>query len=412
MAFTQEQLTSLADACASAFPHGAAPAHALVTPDMAPALQWVARAVADAPLAHMLAQVRSAHWHTHARGNVVEPPEDVVPAPATCPFHCESLWEHSCGVMVVALQRALALGYPANLCALAALTGLLHDVGKVMTVTLLRKKTTAYPMHCCVAAGALLQVAPPDGVTDGDWQALARAVAVHMCGYHRLDWDAPSATSLWRLRLLQGEDARTKQLLCALRPGDISATVPVPGKEEDPWPSQLAFEAALLAVAQFDGAALRAAQQLRGTLFLVGGDPAGVRVGDEALLDYLAARGCQVVHDQASPLAAVDAAMAQDRAAVLWGDTVYSSKVKDVLPAAARAALIVAIDCVPAGTGLDWLPRRALGRPDARIGLQFFLRPRAAHSVDPVNSLAPHVRIQATGACTRALAHWLACLFQ
>lgn len=408
MEWTQEKLTSLAAACTTAFADGVQPTHETITPAMHDVLAWVAD-VATRPLIpsadggapacmnDLFDLVRSRHWHTHAVG-----PEGAAPD-ARCLFHNESLWEHSCGVMVTALARALELGYSEQHCRLAALTGLLHDIAKVVTVTVIRKKSTAYPMHGCIGAGALLQWLPP--VPSGEWQALARAVAVHMCGYFNTDWDAPCPSTLWRLRLLHGEAPLTKQLLCALRPGDMSATVADAGREEDPWPSQEAFEAALHAASDPALPALRAQLGLRGTVLLVGGDGEALAVGDTPLMACLRGAGCAVTNDPAE----LAAALAEDRPVVLTGDIVYSSKMKDVLPAAARNALIVAIDAVPpAGQfGLGWLPERAMGRLDARITLQFFLRPRAAHKQDPVKSVAPHVRVQATPDATDTLTLWV-----
>ena len=404
-----EQLTFLAEACTSAFQSGIVPQHELIGEEMHKPLQWLSTLCSQdivfegCTLNTLFDLIRSQHWHCHGQGNIVEPKRDQ--SPITCCFHHESLWEHSCGVMVVALKHALKLGYPPDICRLAALTGLLHDIGKIMTVTILRKKSITFPMHCCVGAGAILQWKLD--IPSNHQEALARTIAVHMCGYFREDWESPSSETLWRLKLFQGESFLTKQLLCALRPSDMSASIADAGKEESPWGSQIAFENAIMKTNGFNLAEFKKLCNLQGTVILINSEDEceNVKLGDTNLKQCLLNQDC-VVSTQVIP----------GKNTLVVGDIVYRTKMKDALDAKVKGAFIVAIDIVPnvGGDlfGLDWLPKHCMGHADGRVALQFFLRPRAAHARDPVNSFAPHLRIQVTPDKKETLSHWLPFLFE
>uniref|UniRef100_A0A6C0EER9 HD domain-containing protein n=1 Tax=viral metagenome TaxID=1070528 RepID=A0A6C0EER9_9ZZZZ len=142
----------------------------------------------------------------------------------SCTYHKESLIEHLLMTSFVNATYAILYNalHPEPL--LCILTGLLHDIGKVETMTYSMIETEcflSYPFHGELGAGILAQIYNSDFeqyISKDDWDNMCRTIAIHMCSYHELKNDDFNTRFKWNVAKI--ENHSVKQLLYNLSYGD------------------------------------------------------------------------------------------------------------------------------------------------------------------------------------------------
>jgi len=144
----------------------------------------------------------------------------------TCP-HKESLLDHLKECARICLTYAIELKFSPLECKKAYVAGLLHDIGKMGTLTKL-SKYLAFKGHPIVG-GALIElffsqaITEKFGITLEDWGDIAAAASVHMCSYFK------GQTSQLHKQSVAILPDGVKRLLAVLSIGDPLAMEPSEG---------------------------------------------------------------------------------------------------------------------------------------------------------------------------------------
>ena len=139
----------------------------------------------------------------------------------SCSYHEEELFYH---LLLAGLQSGLHAKSIRTNAFLAVITAMLHDIGKVSTVSPTDSGFIAFPFHGEMGALILSGIYSADFAPDftkEDWETMIRTISIHMCSYHLTSFD-----SYWnkqRANSTRCESDSVKVLLYSLSYGDIMA---------------------------------------------------------------------------------------------------------------------------------------------------------------------------------------------
>jgi len=141
-----------------------------------------------------------------------------------CPFHLESLFVHSHLAMLISLASVSTVTKDKRKLLRHAFVGLLHDVGKYGCASTLEvtnngrtNRWTKFPGHGEIGSG-IVMMAELKYFTADERVTMARAICVHMCGYHETNKNSIKAKYAWPL--LRLESAAVKDYLYHLSIAD------------------------------------------------------------------------------------------------------------------------------------------------------------------------------------------------
>lgn len=130
-----------------------------------------------------------------------------------CDYHQESLFLHLHLAMMVTFSR-VPFDMPFDEMLRYAFIALVHDIGKVKTVDIIKIKDyhwTRFSGHGEIGSGILSMIWNHDFekyFTKIVWENICRTVAVHMCGYHETNPDSIQAKYCWNLLKLENENVK------------------------------------------------------------------------------------------------------------------------------------------------------------------------------------------------------------
>ena len=139
-----------------------------------------------------------------------------------CGWHKETVFQHSIMSMLISIQHFGKIDE--HFAMLVAFTNLVHDIGKIECVethNIGGKAFIGYPFHPELAAGFLMEIYNKEFckiIPYNEWEAMCRAVNIHMNGYHLDDIENVQNRIKWYLFRL--ESHLTKMLLYHLSIGD------------------------------------------------------------------------------------------------------------------------------------------------------------------------------------------------
>ena len=139
----------------------------------------------------------------------------------SCSYHEEELFYH---LLLAGLQSGLHAKSIGTNVFQAIIAAMLHDIGKVSTVSTTEAGYIAYPFHGEMGALILSGIYSTDLApyfTKDAWETMIRTISIHMCSYHITNFD-----SYWdkqRVNSTRCESDAVKVLLNSLSYGDTLA---------------------------------------------------------------------------------------------------------------------------------------------------------------------------------------------
>ena len=160
--------------------------------------------------------LKSMHIHQNIHHNVTKTSH-------SCKFHKEELFDHliMCGMISCIIANKMNLDP-----FIAALAGILHDIGKPGCIHLFPNELAGYPYHGEYGAIIIARVYSKSFepfVSKESWEMICRLLTTHMCSYHLTTF-----TSEWeqnRINSCRFDENLTKQYSMALSYGDIFSAI-------------------------------------------------------------------------------------------------------------------------------------------------------------------------------------------
>lgn len=140
-----------------------------------------------------------------------------------CGFHKEELFDHLILSSLISCVRAIEMKLDPFI---AALSAILHDIGKPGCIHFFSKGHIGYPYHGefgAIILSRIYSTSFESYISKESWEMICRLLTVHMCSYHMTTF-----TSEWeqsRLNSTRVESTETKNYLMALSFGDVFAAI-------------------------------------------------------------------------------------------------------------------------------------------------------------------------------------------
>lgn len=139
----------------------------------------------------------------------------------SCSYHEEELFYH---LLLAGLQSGLHAKSIGSNVFHAIIAAMLHDIGKISTVSTTETGFVAYPFHGEMGALILSGIYSTDLAsyfTKEEWETMIRTISIHMCSYHITNFE--THWNKQRVNSTRIESDTTKVLLNSLSYGDTLA---------------------------------------------------------------------------------------------------------------------------------------------------------------------------------------------